>query len=124
MKTMVVLLNVVFLAFTCLVMLTDGFAAEPAYAVFSLLLIGVPIFTLTTIGRSVGGGIRRATALFNFVLVGFIVWALVDQYPHPSEPGYVPYAALTVLTPLLTAAFLVLGGPRSTRQPAQPASIS
>ncbi len=108
MKTVVVLLNGVCLAFTCLVMLTDGFASDPVYVIFSLSLIAVPVFTLTAVARNAGGWARRAAGLSNVVLAVFSIWAFVDQYPHPSEPGFVPYVTLIVLTPLLSATFLFL----------------
>ncbi|MGE5361384.1 MAG: hypothetical protein ACM3NQ_20395 [Bacteroidales bacterium] len=123
MKTMVVLFNVVFVAFTCLVMLTDGFATERVYVVFSLLLIAVPVFTVAAVGRSVGNVTRHAAELANIILVAFIAWAWIDQYPHPSEAGFLPYVILAVITPLLSAAFLLFGGRRSTKQPARPAAV-
>ncbi len=119
MRTVVMLLNVVFLAFTCLVMLTDGFAAEPVYVVFSLLLVAVPLFTLTAAGKGVA---RRAAGFSNIVLAACILWAWIDQYPHPSEAGFVPYVVVAALTPLLSAGFLFFGG-RNTRQPARPAAV-
>jgi len=109
MKTVIVLLNVVFLAFTCLVIFTDGFAAKPVYIVFSLLLIAVPIFTVISLNESAGAGTRRMAGISNLLLTAFIVWAVIDQHPHPAEPGFVPYVVVTVLTPLLSAAVLLLG---------------
>lgn len=38
----------------------------------------------------------------NVVLIGFVCWALVDQYPHPHENGFTAYAVLIVLTPILS----------------------
>ncbi len=46
----------------------------------------------------------------NIVLLGFVCWAIVDQYPHPEEDGVIPFAVLTVMTPILTLVALIRSG--------------
>jgi len=116
MKALAVLCNVVLLAFTCLVLVAEGVSSEAAYIVLTLLLIVVPGLSVVALVRGGGGGtwsFARVAALCNIVLLGFICWAIVDQYPHPEEPGFLPYLALVVLTPVLSAVALAYGGRRT-----------
>ncbi len=114
MKTAAIICNVVMLAFTALVMLTDGPATEPAYVIFGLLLFAVPLLSVAVLllRRATGPGLRVAAVAANAVLLGFICWALVDQYPHPSEEGYIPYVVLVTVTPILSIVALSRGGLR------------
>ncbi len=119
MKVLVVLCNVVLLLFTCLVLATDGVPGEPAYVALTLSLLAVPIFTVVAVLR---GGAKpvwpgRFAAIGNAVLLGVVCWALVDQHPYPAEEGFLAYAVLTVVTPVLSAVVLLRAGtPR--RRPA------
>jgi hypothetical protein len=112
MKPLVLVCNIVSLGFTLLVLATDGLATKASYIVFTLLLILIPIFTLLALARprtfpAKAATILRLAAICNLVLLGFVCWALVDQYPHPNEPGFVPYAILMILTPILSAVVLL-----------------
>ena len=139
MKTLAVLCNVLLIIFTCFVLATDGGPKQPAYVLLSVLMFGVPAFTVFTLARRpkreaeagapVAAGsagtqvqkgptarptaIERAAGLCNIFLLGFICWALYDQYPHPAEAGFIPYVALTLLAPVLSIVTLFFVAPRS-----------
>jgi len=108
MKIFTVLCNVGLALFTCLVLATDGASAEPAHIVLTLLLILIPVANVLVVAgsRSIGSGrrrgIERAVVMGNVALVGFAGWAILDQYPHPAEPGFIEYAVLVMLTPVLS----------------------
>jgi membrane-associated phospholipid phosphatase len=46
-----IICNLVMLAFTGLVMLTDGPATETGYVVFSLLMVAIPILSVVALSR-------------------------------------------------------------------------
>ena len=48
--------------------------------------------------------------VWNIVLLGFICWAFVDQYPHPQEEGFIAYVLIMVLTPILSIVALLFRG--------------
>ncbi len=114
MKTVALLCNVVLVGFTGLVVATDGAPTAPVYVAFTLLVVLIPLFTIfvlaATRSRRAWTPVPRITALCNIALVGFAVWAIVDQYPHPAEPGLVPFTALLLLTPILSAFTLLRRG--------------
>jgi hypothetical protein len=115
MRMLAIVCNVLSGIFTCLVVATDGMSREPAYALFTLLLIVVPLYTAYALASRVGHAsvpARRAAVVFNVVLLAGIAAAVVDQYPHPNEPGFVPYVLLMVFTPLLSIVALVVRRPR------------
>ena len=117
MNTLTVLCNVVFVLFTCLVLADDGFPTAPAYIVFTLLMLLVPAFTVLAIARSgaaTGTAMKRVAGVANIVLLACIGLAIVDQYPHPAEPGFVPYVVLALLTPILSLAVLFRRGGTGT----------
>lgn len=111
MKTLVILCNVVLFGFTCFVLAAEGLSRQAAYILFTLLLLLIPIFTVFVLVRKRTPGaatlhssaIQRVAGICNVALLGFVCWAILDQYPHPEEPGVIPYAALAVLTPILSA---------------------
>jgi cytochrome bd-type quinol oxidase subunit 2 len=112
MKTLTVLCNVVLVGFTAFVVATEGPSREPAYNVFALLLVLVPIFTIfALLNREAAAkpAVARAAAVCNLILLALVCWALVDQYPHPKEPGVIPFIIVCLLTPVLGAAVLFLG---------------
>ncbi len=120
MKTLAVLCSIASFLFTCMVFVTDGMSGEFVYAVFGVLLLLVPVLTVLALA---GGGtveVRRAlkpiAAGANIALLGFIAWAIVDQYPHPQEPGFIPYALLTVFTPILSAFVLLRSAAHDRRR--------
>ena len=110
MRRLAILCNALSCIFTCLVVATDGMSREPAYVVFALLLVIVPVFTAYALASREGhanGSARRAAVVGNVVLLAGIAGAVVDQYPHPNEPGFIPYMLLMVFTPLLSIVTLV-----------------
>lgn len=112
MKRLVLVCNAASILFTLLVIASDGPATETIYIVFMVLLVLIPIFTLLALARPrtfrtlATSGLRLAV-LGNLALLAFVGWALVDQSPHPNEAGYLPYAALMVLTPILSVIVLL-----------------
>jgi hypothetical protein len=46
----------------------------------------------------------------NIILFGFVCWALLRTYPHPEEGGFLEYALLSVLTPILNLVVLFRSG--------------
>jgi len=125
MKTLTILCNIISVLFTCFVLATDGLPTKAAYIVLTVLVVLIPVFTVFALVRSGGGGvpssrgraIARAAAICNVVLLGFVCWALVDQYPHPAESGFLEYVVLTMVTPILSAVVLF----RIARSGARPA---
>ncbi|MBP1634186.1 MAG: hypothetical protein H6Q10_760 [Acidobacteria bacterium] len=116
MKTLAVLCNVVLFTFTCFVLATDGAPAKAVYIIFTLLLLMTPAFTVFVLARrTAGDGARWAAAICNVLLLAFVCWALVDQYPHPSDPGFNEYVVAVVVTPLISAVVLLRG--RLARRP-------
>ena len=90
MKSLAVLCNVLLFAFTCLVLATDGGPTKAVYVIFTLVLLMTPIVTVLVLARrAAGDGIRRAAAACNVLLLAFVCWAFVDQYPHRSDPGLI-----------------------------------
>ena len=107
MKTLAVLCNVVLFTFTGFVLATDGAPTKPAYIFLGLVLLMTPIVTVFALERhTAGDGARRAAVACNVVLLAFVCWALVDQYPHPSDPGFIEFVVVTAVTPLLSAVAL------------------
>ena len=120
MRTAAVVCNVVLVAFTCLVMATDGVSREVPYVVFTFLLLAVPTLTAALLVRrgphrtdratDSSPAIRRASqigVLCNIWLLATACWAIYDRYPHPNEEGFLPYVAVVLLAPILSIAALV-----------------
>ena len=108
MKIATLALNLVLLAFTCVVLATDGVSTEPAHLVLTLLLLLVPILNFVVVfGARSSAAWRFATALGNAALLGMACWALVDSYPHPREDGFVAYVVAVLLIPALSVAVIV-----------------
>ena len=143
MKIVALICNIVLFAFTCFVLLTDGVSREAAYIVFTVLVVLIPILNVVVLFRSGAGdgwvglhmerkaleaqpktdafssrsiAMERAAAISNIVLLGFVCWALVDQYPHPEEDGVIAYALLVVLTPILSVVALFRSGRSDSRR--------
>ena len=129
MKLLTVVFNIVLVVFTCLVLITDGLSKEVGYILLTLLLLFVPIFNLIIIFSSRANNdwldfhlkrkaaegriktddtsIRRPVLkiiaiICNIVLLGFSVWAFASQYPHPKESGFILFAVILFLTPVLS----------------------
>jgi len=129
MKIAAVVCNIVLFGFTCLVLFVDGLPKGASYIVFTLWLLLTLILNLVVISRSgasdgwLGLSMKRkapeerkkidalsftstvmrfVAIICNIVLLGFICWAFVDQYPHPEEDGLIAFTMLTVSTPILS----------------------
>ena len=143
MRLAAVVFSVVLVAFTCLVVVTDGPPTEAIYVVLTLALVLVPIFSLVVLlqdragrggagvpvkqdarpaekkggGRlSPGPALRTAAIFCNIVMLGLSCWALVDQYPHPEEDGFLAYVLVVMVTPILNMVALLRSGGRSERR--------
>ncbi len=120
MKILAVLCSIASFLFTCMVLVTDGMSGEFVYAVFGVLLLLVPILTVLALAGGGTAEVRRAlkpiAAAGNIALLGFIGWAMFDQYPHPQEPGFIPYVALMTFTPILSAFVLVWSAAHDKRR--------
>jgi hypothetical protein len=142
MRGLTVTCNLVLLLFTLFVLATDWLPEQAAYVAFTLLLLLIPTFTaFALLRRGVGGSgpglpgtgetredqpetgaalpgtilLVRVAVVANLVLLAAVCWALVDQSPHPKEEGFLAYAVLTLLTPVLSAIVLVRTGTRRRR---------
>jgi hypothetical protein len=127
MKTLAILCNIASVLFTCFVLATDGPPTKAVYIILTVLMLLIPIFTVSALARSGGGGvpssrgraIARAAAICNVVLLGCFCVALIAQLPHPADPGFVEYVVLMMVTPLLSAVVLfriARGGRRAGTQ--------
>jgi hypothetical protein len=143
MKIAVIILNIVLVLFTLMVSLTDGTPTQTSYIIFSIFLFLVPLLNVVVIYRlgmrygwlgfkakqtafngqdnvnrisSNDSILKIAPIICNVILLGFTIWALIDQYPHPSEPGLVEYELVVLFTPILSAVVIWLsktgGGPQ------------
>ena len=108
MRIAAIVCNVLLLAFTCVVLATEGAPRDPEYVVYTALVLLAPLLNVWALLRT-SAGLRKAAVAANVLLIGCTIWALVDQYPHPEESGVVAYAILMLLTPVLTT--VVLGRP-------------
>jgi len=116
MKILAIICNAVLVGFTCLVLVTDGPPQGAGYIVLTLLTLLVPIFTSVVLLRfSKSATMKIVVGIFNIVLLGFTCWALVDQYPHPNEEGFIPYVVLVMLTPILSLVALFSTGRAATK---------
>ena len=129
MKIATIICNVVLFLFTCFVLITDGMPGEASYIVFTLLLLLVLILNIVLItGNRINHNVlifnkgnkepevqgkvdappsiylfkKIIGVIFNIVLIGFICRAVIDQYPHPRESGFLIYLILVVFTPILS----------------------
>ncbi len=134
MKIIAVICNIILFFFTCLVLKTDGLPMETAYIIFTLWMLLSQILNAVVISRfgtiegwmrmskknwklekqnksddrlSASTILRIAAIVGNIGQIGFVCWALTDQYPHPQEEGFIPYVMMTVFTPLLSLAVLL-----------------
>ncbi len=121
MKVAAVVCNVVLFLFTCMVLVTDGMAKDAIYVVFTFLLLLMPVVNVAVLLRGAGAAwLRPGAVIGNILLVASTVLAIVDQYPHPNEEGFVAYLVVLLLTPILSALVLLRGG-RSGRPHNAPA---
>ncbi len=113
MKPLTVLCNAISFASTTLVVTTDGVPRIPVYVVLALLLLLVPLFTVFAVVRR---KTERVAAVCNIILLGFVCWAVIEQYPPPEGVGVFAFAAFIALTLTLSAAALFLISRRLQQQ--------
>lgn len=118
MKILTIVLNLALFLFTGFVLMTDGTSEESLYILFSFLLVIIPLLNVylllkTGIGHganekagvqkiSIGRGLYTGAMIGNLLLLGFAIRAMIDQYPHPQETGFIEYASLVLLSPILS----------------------
>lgn len=128
MKTIATVFNIIFIAFTLMVLMTDGFPVVTFYILITLLSILVPILNIIYFVLSrkrtgildlnhdtsasvenklikkdnVSFSIWLAVMIFNLIWFIFLCWSFVDQYPHPKEKGFFSYLLIAMLTPVFS----------------------
>jgi hypothetical protein len=137
MKIVAVICNIVLFGFTCLVLVVDGPPKGASYIVFTLWSLWTLVLSAVVISRSGASNgwlglqmkrkaleeqkktddrssaspvMRIVAIVCNIVLLGFICWALVEQYPHPEEDGLIAFTVLMVVTPILSLVVLFRSG--------------
>lgn len=109
MKTLAIISNAAFLAFTLLVLATDGPPTGVVYVLLTASMLLIPAATLVGLFTSRSSPRRDvALATCNAALLAAICAAAAQ--PHSAEPGYVPYVVLAALTPGVSALVLLLRG--------------
>ncbi len=104
MKTTALIADVVLFLFTFFVLLTDGFPKETAYIIFTVWILLTLILSSYIFSRNLSSIypiFKTAAVIFNIVFIAFVFWSLADQYPHPEEPGFIPFIVLMIATPVL-----------------------
>ena len=93
--------------------MTEGPSKGGGYIVLTALLLLIPILSSAVILRA-GPGARAKTvaAIGNIALLGFVIWAVASAYPHPEEPGVIPFTVICVLTPILNLLVVLRRGAR------------
>jgi hypothetical protein len=106
MKTSAIICNIILFLFTCFVILTDGISGEAEYIILTILLLLVPVLNTIFFFRSQDKrpNLKILAVIGNVVLIGFACQALIEQHSHPRETGFLLYAILVVLTPILSLA--------------------
>ena len=118
MTIVAVVCNVVLFLFTCFVLWTEGSSKGGGYIVLTVLLLLIPILSSAVILRGgardgwMGSQGKTVAAIGNIALLGFVIWAVASTYPHPEEPGVIPFTVICVLTPILTLLVVLRRGAR------------
>lgn len=106
MNAFAVVMNLLLVGFTAAVVATDGAPTQPVYIVLTLSLLLIPLLNAVVLASSHFVQLRRVLAGGNLLLVAFVGWAIVDQYPHPDEEGFIAFVIVTIAVPLLSSAQL------------------
>lgn len=104
-KIAAVICNVLFWAFFCMVVVTDG-APKGADLLWSLLPFVMPIFNVVVmLVLSSPARVARIVGLIgNIIWLVTAAWLAIERVPsHPQEEGLIEYVVLLVVTPLLSA---------------------
>ncbi len=111
MRLAAVVLNVLLLAFFCIVLVVDGFPKELSYIAYTLFFLLTLVFNVVVISRDAvrrtSVVVRNVAILCNVVFLIRSVWAFVQQYPHPKEDGFVAFVVLVATTPIFSMFVLV-----------------
>jgi len=123
--------NVVLLATTGVIVLTEGAPRDARHLVFTLLMLLVPPLTAVVLvrermaphGPSADDDASptitftsRAAALGNLVLLGTTCWEAVAQYPYPEGNSVILFGVLAICAPILSLMALLGGGRRAKRE--------
>jgi hypothetical protein len=127
-RTAAIVCNTVLFAITGVILLTEGVPRDAPHLALSLLMVLVPLLSAVVLvrertaspgpsrdedGSSTRSPGNRAAVLGNLVLCGAASWAAVAQYPYPEGDSVIPFAALTVATPIVSLVALLRRGKRA-----------
>jgi len=130
MGTAAIVCNVVLLATTGVIIVTEGVPRDTHYLVLTLLMLLVPILSAAVLvrermapqgpstdddGTSSTTLAHRAAVLCNLILFGASCWAVIAQYPYPEGNSVIPFAVMAVCTPVLSLIALLGGGRKAMR---------
>jgi hypothetical protein len=131
MKTAAIVCNAVLFAVTGFIILTEGVPRDARHLALTLLMLLVPLLTAVVFlrervppqgptaddrGSSTITLAKRAAVLCNVALFAASCWAVVVQYPYPEGNSVIPFAALTLWTPILSLMALRGGGRRAMQE--------
>ena len=105
MKIVIIICNVVFWGFLCMVMLTDG-PPKGTDIIWALVPFLMPMLNVAVIRvvSSPSRVLRRVALVSNIVWLGLACWRIIQELPsHPKEEGLLEFVVLFVPTPLLSA---------------------
>jgi hypothetical protein len=129
MKIAAVVCNVVVSLIVFVILVTEGIPKQTVHIAFTVLSALIPILSAAVILRSgVSDGwlgvqgktktprrlsvvsnlasrrsaVRLAAVICNVVLLGFVCWAAVRQYPYPEGDEVIVFALLMMLAPILS----------------------
>jgi hypothetical protein len=136
MKATTVIFNLFLFLFSIFLVLSEGPSRGTGYKILTVLLLLVPLLTTAVIFLNQPGGlfqIKKGTIteqgevnspfpislimditviICNMALLGFAIWVLISQYPHPKESGVNLFTVLVLLTPVLTLIFITSNAAR------------
>ena len=101
MKIVIIICNVVFWGFLCLVMLTDG-PPRGANIIWSLVFFLMPILNVAVIRviPSATSVLKSSALVGNIVWLAVASWQIIQELPaHPKEEGLLEFVVLLALPP-------------------------
>jgi hypothetical protein len=114
MRVIAIVCNIIFLIFTSLVIIGEGVSNELTYQVYTIFLLMVPIISTVILlaskmpisTKSFKTPTYLIAMILNFLMLAFSIMAIVDQYPHPEEHGFVAYVAIVFFVPIINTLVL------------------
>jgi hypothetical protein len=118
MRLVAIVLNAVMLPFTVMVVVSDGMPTKAIYILFTLFMLALPVATVYALWRRRPAvrlvdrngvaiapleRLRVAIGALNVLMIVAVITAIIDQYPHPDEPGFLTYVLVVCVTPLVSA---------------------